>query len=74
MNYIEAYKKKFNREPTEDEIAIMMQSVAVEDQENAKHRSMKFKPKALQLIVIKNVVGQPQGNVDYQNYDENCPM
>ena len=54
MNYIEAYKKKFNKEPTEDEIAIMMQSVAVEDQENAKHRSMKFKPKGFAANFYKD--------------------
>lgn len=45
MNYIEAFKKKFNKEPSEEEIATMMQSVAVDDQANVTHRSMKFKPK-----------------------------
>jgi hypothetical protein len=61
MNYIEAYKKKFNKEPTEDEIAIMMQSVAVEDQENAKHRSMKFKPKGFAANCYKDCRGAVTG-------------
>jgi len=45
MNYIEAFRKKFDKEPSEEEIATMMQSVALDDQANLTHRSMKYKPK-----------------------------
>ena len=38
FNYIKAFKIKFDKEPTEDEIAIMMQSVAKEDQKNLKKK------------------------------------
>ena len=51
MNYIEAYKKKFNKEPSEDEIAIMMQAVAKQDQANLKNRSNQHRPNAVVPLV-----------------------
>tara|TARA_R100001510_G_C7653586_1_gene211880 strand:- start:1704 stop:1841 length:138 start_codon:yes stop_codon:yes gene_type:complete len=39
FNYIKAFKIKFDKEPTEDEIAVMMQAVAREDQKNLKNKS-----------------------------------
>ena len=51
MNYIEAYKKKFDKEPTEDEIAVMMQAVAKEDQQNLKNRSNQHRPNAVVPLI-----------------------
>tara|TARA_B000000609_G_scaffold59563_1_gene44191 strand:- start:4511 stop:4675 length:165 start_codon:yes stop_codon:yes gene_type:complete len=42
MNYIEAFIKKFGREPTENEIAILMEAVANQDQDNRKSKRIKF--------------------------------
>lgn len=42
MNYIEAFKKKFERLPTEKEIAILMEAVAEEDQANMKNRLIRY--------------------------------
>ena len=44
MNYIEAFKKKFERLPTEEEIAILMEIVAKEDQTNMKNRIIRYTP------------------------------
>ena len=46
FNYIKAFKIKFDKEPTEDEIAIMIQSVAKEDQKNLKNKSNQQKQKS----------------------------
>lgn len=51
MNYIEAYRKKFDKEPTEDEIAVMMQAVAKEDQQNLKNRSNQHRPNAVVPLI-----------------------
>ena len=44
MNYIEAFKKKFERFPTEEEIAILMEAVAKQEGENQKNKSIIHRP------------------------------
>tara|TARA_R100001509_G_scaffold145917_1_gene102681 strand:+ start:429 stop:608 length:180 start_codon:yes stop_codon:yes gene_type:complete len=43
MNYIEAFKKKFNRLPTEEEIAILMEAVADQEQTKFQNKSLKYR-------------------------------
>ena len=42
MNYIEAFKSKFQRLPTETEIGFLMVAVAEQDQMNPQTRSNRF--------------------------------
>ena len=42
MNYIEAFKSKFQRLPTEKEIGFLMVAVAEEDQMNSQTRANRF--------------------------------
>lgn len=44
MNYIEAFKKQFDRFPTEKEIAILMEAVAKQEGENQKNKSIIHRP------------------------------
>jgi hypothetical protein len=50
-DYIKAFKQKFDKEPTEEEIAVMMQAVAREDQANLKNRSNQHRPNAVVPLV-----------------------